>query len=109
MAQFQKAAREAGVNVHDDAAMNKFKEEYDIKHKAAAGNIDQYKAPTAQTPGAELSTGDVETAEEKAKREEETMYQATRRAMLDPDVRKLGEENAKQTGKQINESLVGRK
>lgn len=109
MAQFQKAAREAGVNVHDDAAMNKFKEEYDIKHKSAAGNIDQYKAPTAQTPGAELSTGDVETAEEKAKREEETMYQATRRAMLDPDVRKLGEENAKQTGKQINESLVGRK
>lgn len=110
LAEFRQSAQAAGIDIHDADAMNKYKEEYDRKQKAAiAGNAGQSSSPTAGTPGGAVDTEKVETAEEKAAREEETMYRAVKRAQLDEDVQKQIAENAKETGKQIDESLVGRK
>lgn len=110
LAEFRQSAQAAGIDINDTDAMNKYKEEYDRKQKAAiAGNAGQSSPPTAGTPGGAVDTEKVETAEEKAAREEETMYRAVKRAQLDEDVQKQIAENAKETGKQIDESLVGRK
>ena len=109
--EFTKAAREAGIDTNDADAMNRFKEEYDRNggKVASAGNAGQKAAPTAGTPGGQVNTDKVETAEEKAAREEETMYRAVKRAQLDDEVQKQNLENAKATGQQIDQSLVGRK
>jgi hypothetical protein len=60
-------------------------------------------------PGSAVDTGKVETAEDQAKRIEQATYDGMKRAMLDPEIKQMNEENARATGKQINESLVGRK
>jgi hypothetical protein len=110
LAEFRQSAQAAGIDINDADAMNKYKEEYDRKQKAAiAGNAGQSSSPTAGTPGGAVDTEKVETAEEKSAREEETMYRAVKRAQLDEDVQKQNLETAKTTGKQIDESLVGRK
>ena len=108
---FRKAAEESGIDVNDADAMNRFKEEYDRSggKVATAGNTSQTSTPTAGTPGGQVNTDKVESAEERDARNEEAMYRAVKRAQLDDDVQKQNLENAKVTGQQIDQSLVGRK
>ena len=108
--QFMAAARERSINLEDDDAMNKFWEEWNSaqKKQGGAGNQSQNSQPTAETAGKRAEVEHVESASEKAAREEEVQFNATKRAMLDPEVRAAQEEAAKASGKQINESLVGR-
>lgn len=113
------AAAKAGVNTNDTEELKKFKELYDKgqadqyksgKSKLAAGNLQESgQEATAQTPGSKVDTENTETAEEQAKRQEETMFNAMKRALLDIDVQRQNEENAKIQGKQIDQSLNGRK
>lgn len=110
LAEFRQSAQAAGIDINDADAMNKYKEEYDRKQKTAvAGNTGQTSAPTAGTPGSKVNTDKVETAEERAARDEESMYRAVKRAQLDDEVQKQNLENARATGQQIDQSLVGRK
>ena len=133
--QFTAAARAKGINTDDTEAMNKFKAEYDAEQerkameaqaamkagvnanynlslpgqKPAAGSMEQGTAPNMVMPGSAVDTSKVETAEDQAKRIEQATYDGMKRAMMDPEIKQMNEENAKATGKQINESLVGRK
>ena len=132
---FTAAARAKGIKADDTEAMNKFKTEYDAEQKAkaeeaartmkagvnanynlslpgqkpAAGSLDQGAAPNLVMPGANVDTGKVETTEDQVKRIEQATYEGMKRAMTDPEIKQMNEENARATGKQINESLVGRK
>lgn len=111
------AAKQAGVDINDVEAMKKFKSEYDKEqaaHKNAAklamGNLQESgQQQTAQTPGAKAEPDKAVTAQEQAKLQEEAMYNATKRALLDNDVQRQNEENAKIQGQQIDRSLNGRK
>ena len=113
------AATKAGVNTNDTEEFNKFKELYDRgqadqyksgKSKLAAGNLQEAgQEATAQTPGSKVDTENVETTEEQMKRQEEATFNAMKRALLDIDVQRQNEENAKIQGKQIDQSLNGRK
>lgn len=107
----KRAAEAAGIDVDDAEAMNKFKAEYDRTGGkiATAGNTSQTSEPNAGTPGAAVNTDKVETAEQKAARDEEAMYRAVKRAQLDEEVQQKNIDAAKVTGQQIDESLVGRK
>ena len=106
---FRREAEASGADSGDADAMTALRAEFDKHGKLGAGSMSQVNAPTAQTPGANTDPSKAETVEEQAKRIEEASYQGMKRAMMDPDVQKQNEENAKQTGKQINERLVGRK
>ena len=106
---FRREAEASGADSGDADAMTALRAEFDKHGKLGAGSMTQVNAPTAQTPGANTDPSKAETVEEQAKRIEEASYQGMKRAMMDPDVQKQNEENAKQTGKQINERLVGRK
>lgn len=110
-AKFMEAVDAAGISRSDVAAINKFKEEYDKNggKMPKAGNASQPGAANSSTPAAQVNTEKVETAEEKAAREEETQYKATKRALTDSDVQKQNLETAAATGKQIDEKLTGRK
>jgi hypothetical protein len=116
----REAAKKAGVNPDNLEEMKKFKTLYD------KGQADQYKAPgsdklaagnmqesgqqsTAQTPGSKAEPDKAVSAQEQAKLQEEAMYNATKRALLDNDVQRQNEENAKIQGQQIDRSLNGRK
>jgi hypothetical protein len=78
--------------------------------KLAAGNMQESgQQQTAQTPGAKAEPDKAVTAEEQMKRQEEATYNATKRALLDNDVQRQNEENAKIQGQQIDQSLNGRK
>lgn len=111
------AAKQAGVDINDVEAMKKFKSGYDkeqAEHKNAAklamGNLQESgQQQTAQTPGAKAEPDKAVTAQEQAKLQEEAMYNATKRALLDNDVQRQNEENAKIQGQQIDRSLNGRK
>ena len=132
---FTAAARAKGISTEDTEAMNKFKAEYDAEQerkakearaamkagvdanyslsmpgqKPAAGSLEQGAAPNMVMPGSAVDTSKVETADDQAKRIEQATYDGMKRAMTDPEIKQMNEENAKATGKQINESLVGRK
>ena len=132
---FTAAARAKGISTEDTEAMNKFKAEYDAEQarkekearaamkagvdanyslslpgqKPAAGSLEQGTAPNMVMPGSAVDTGKVETSEDQAKRIEQATYDGMKRAMTDPEIKQMNEENARATGKQINESLVGRK
>ena len=108
--QFLEAAKKKGIKTDDDDALNQFWEEWNASRKTpgGAGNQGQSSQPTTETAGKKADVEHVETAEEKAAREEEVQFKATKRAMLDAEVREAQEEAAKASGKQINESLVGR-
>lgn len=111
------AAKKAGVDINNVEEMKKFKTEYDkeqAEHKNAAklatGNLQESgQQQTAQTPGAKAEPDKAVTAEEQMKRQEEATYNATKRALLDNDVQRQNEENAKIQGQQIDQSLNGRK
>lgn len=111
------AAKKAGVDTNDVEAMKKFKTEYDKEQaerknaaKLAMGNLQESgQQQTAQTPGAKAEPDKAVTAEEQMKRQEEATYNATKRALLDNDVQRQNEENAKIQGQQIDQSLNGRK
>jgi hypothetical protein len=111
------AAQKSGVDIKNDAELNKFKALYDKGQadqykaaKLAAGNMQESgQQQTAQTPGAKAEPDKAVTAEEQMKRQEEATYNATKRALLDNDVQRQNEENAKIQGQQIDQSLNGRK
>jgi hypothetical protein len=113
-------AKKAGVDPSDTKEMAKFKELYDkgesfnytppSNGKLAAGNLSESdRADTMKTPGSSAEPEKVETAQEQMRRQEEATYNATKRALLDNDVQKRNEENAKVQGRQIDQSLNGRK
>lgn len=113
-------AKKAGVDPSDTKEMAKYKELYDkgesFKYtppsngKLAAGNLSESdRADTKKTPGSSAEPEKVETAQEQMRRQEEATYNATKRALLDNDVQKRNEENAKIQGQQIDQSLNGRK
>lgn len=111
------AAKKAGVDINNVEEMKKFKSEYDKEQaerknaaKLAMGNLQESgQQQTAQTPGAKAEPDKAVTAEEQMKRQEEATYNATKRALLDNDVQRQNEENAKIQGQQIDRSLNGRK
>lgn len=111
------AAKKAGVDINNVEEMKKFKAEYDKEQaernnaaKLAMGNLQESgQQQTAQTPGANAEPDKAVTAEEQMKRQEEATYNATKRALLDNDVQRQNEENAKIQGQQIDRSLNGRK
>lgn len=111
------AAKQAGVDINNVEEMKKFKTEYDKEQaerknaaKLAMGNLQESgQQQTAQTPGAKAEPDKAVTAEEQMKRQEEATYNATKRALLDNDVQRQNEENAKIQGQQIDQSLNGRK
>ena len=114
------AARKAGIDTSDMEEMKKFKELYDLEQaerngssggeRLAAGNLQESAtADTVQTPGASVEPEKVETAEEQRRRIEESTYQGTKRALLDSEVQRKNEENAKIQGREIDQSLNGRK
>ena len=114
----RKAAENAGVDTQNIDEFKKFKalydkgqsEQYRPPAKLAAGNLADSGMPaTAQTPGATTSPEKAETAEEQRRRIEEATYEGTKRALLDSDVQRQNEENAKIQGRQIDQSLNGRK
>ena len=115
MEEFQKAREAAGIDFNDNKAMTEFKKKWDAEQKAkmkaalAAGNAKQVGTPNATTPGASTQPEKVETAAEQAKRIEDATFTGTKKALLDSDVQKQNEANAKTTGQQIDQSLVGRK
>lgn len=113
-------AKKAGVDPSDTKEMAKYKELYDkgesfnytppSNGKLAAGNLSESdRADTKKTPGSSAEPEKVETAQEQMRRQEEATYNATKRALLDNDVQKRNEENAKIQGQQIDQSLNGRK
>lgn len=113
-------AKKAGVDPSDTKEMAKYKELYDkgesfnytppSNGKLAAGNLSESdRADTMKTPGSSAEPEKVETAQEQMRRQEEATYNATKRALLDNDVQKRNEENAKVQGRQIDQSLNGRK
>ena len=111
------AAKKAGVDINNVEEMKKFKSDYDKEQaerknaaKLAMGNLQESgQQQTAQTPGAKAEPDKAVTAEEQMKRQEEATYNATKRALLDNDVQRQNEENAKIQGQQIDRSLNGRK
>jgi hypothetical protein len=119
----KESAKKNGVNTEDLEEMKKFKLLYDMGQadtyqsikaqqngKLAAGNMQESgQQQTAQTPGAKAEPDKAVTAEEQMKRQEEATYNATKRALLDNDVQRQNEENAKIQGQQIDQSLNGRK
>lgn len=116
----REAAQKAGVNPDNLEEMKKFKTLYDKGHadqykapgrdKLAAGNMQESgQQSTTQTPGSEAEPDKAVSAQEQAKLQEEAMYNATKRALLDNDVQRQNEENAKIQGQQIDRSLNGRK
>lgn len=118
--EFREAAKKAGVNLTDAAAMKKFNDLYDKGQaeqykpsgngKLAAGNMQESDQGTnMQTPGSKSEPEKAETAEEQRKRIEEATFEGTKRALLDAEVQKKNEENAKIQGQQIDQSLNGRK
>ncbi len=119
----KESAKKNGVNADDLEEMKQFKLWYDMGQpdkypgikaqqngKLAAGNMQESgQQQTAQTPGAKAEPDKAVTAEEQMKRQEEATYNATKRALLDNDVQRQNEENAKIQGQQIDQSLNGRK
>ena len=113
----REAATKAGVDINNNEEMKKFKSQYDAEQaerknaaKLAMGNLQESgQQQTAQTPGANAEPDKAVTAEEQMKRQEEATYNATKRALLDNDVQRQNEENAKIQGQQIDQSLNGRK
>ena len=113
------AADKAGVNTDDIGELAKFKELYDRgqadrynpgKSQLAAGNLQESdRQSTVQTPGAKVEPEKAESPAEQLKRQEEAMFNATKRALLDIDVQRKNEENAKIQGREIDQSLNGRK
>ena len=118
--EMREAAKKAGIDPADNKEMKKFAKLFysgnldqytpPSNGKLAAGNLNEPdKADTRKTPGSSAEPEKVETVQEQMRRQEEATYNATKRALLDNDVQKRNEENAKIQGQQIDQSLNGRK
>lgn len=115
----RESAQRAGVDTGNTEEMKKFSDLYKKgnaeqyspgREKLAAGNLSEpERADTVQTPGYSVEFDKVESADEQMKRQEEATFNAMKRALLDIDVQRKNEENAKLQGREIDQSLNGRK
>ena len=76
--------------------------------KLAAGSMEQGSTPTVQTPGAQTKVESMYNFTAELERIQEATFQGTKRALLDVEVQRKNEENAKLQGREINSRLVGR-